>query len=116
MAFFSSNFLLSLGIRQRRAFFGEIENSEDDWREHLSLTRASSSRFYLLIITLKRIYNNCPLTFLLIINHGLVLIINFNHLDKHSGAKINFFDENECQKRRKQNQTDFGHLQLGFYL
>ena len=67
--FFLSNFLLSLGVRQRpqeatsfpgpfpwpgcagRAFLGEIENAEEDWREHLSLTPASSSLSYLFIIT-----------------------------------------------------------------
>ena len=34
-----------------RVFSGEIEDAEEDWREHLSLTRASSSLSYLFIIT-----------------------------------------------------------------
>lgn len=51
--FFIKLFAFSLTKVAGWAFFGEIENAEENWREHVSLTRAraSSSRFYLFIIT-----------------------------------------------------------------
>lgn len=49
--FFIKLFAFSLTKVAGWAFFGEIENAEENWREHVSLTRAraSSSRFYLFI-------------------------------------------------------------------